>query len=96
MLANVSALTGLWAGSAFRIIICGPLYFYPDFGYNVQDGVRNGSVYVHGIWQGRQSVGCTEGRLAVRMHEKAGFKTVDENDEEYIWKSYTITRESKR
>ena len=37
-------------------------------------------------WQGyeRASLAVQKANYAVRMYEKVGFKTVDENDEEYI------------
>ncbi len=37
-------------------------------------------------WQGyeKASLAVQKANYAVRMYEKVGFKTVDENDEEYI------------
>lgn len=48
-----------------------------------------------GFGMGGRSLAVQKADYAVRVYGKVGFKTMDENDEEYIWKSYIATRESK-
>ena len=84
------------SGSAFRIIFCGSLYFYLDFGYNVNRMPYEMEVSMSmGFGMDGRALAVQKADYAVRVYEKVGFKTVDENDEEYIWKSYIATRESK-
>ena len=39
------------------------------------------------------SLSVQKANYAVKMYEKAGFKTVDENEEEYIMAAELVTRE---